>query len=102
MHLNAARFLIERVSFEKTMRGLFMLDGVDEFPQDVDFWMEHLEQTECVDVSPQQAMTDARNFRELEALVKVLDNLETMSSLVELSSEYVLPDVLFAAAIEFY
>lgn len=89
MHLNAARLLIERVSFEKVMRDTFGLGQADDLPQDIDFWTEQLEECGVVNMSPQQGRTDARKFKELESLVKALDNLETMSSLVEISTEYV-------------
>jgi nuclear pore complex protein Nup107 len=39
-------------------------------------------------VTPQQALSDARNFRELENLVRALDSLETVASLAELTNEY--------------
>lgn len=57
---------------------------------DVDFWAQQLEQSGIRDARPEQVMSDARDYRELEALVKVLDSLETIASLVLISAEYVI------------
>lgn len=56
---------------------------------DVDFWAQQLEQSGIRNARPEQVMADARNYRELETLVKALDSLETIASLVHLSTEYV-------------
>lgn len=56
---------------------------------DVNFWAQQLEQSGIEAVRPEQVMADAKTYRELEALVKALDCLETMASLVVISAEYV-------------
>lgn len=88
MHLNAARQLMERVPFAAVLREIS--DDDEELRLDnVHFWKHHLEQSNVLLVEPEDVLVDARNYRELETLVKALDNLETVASLIEISSEYV-------------
>ncbi|KAK0383311.1 hypothetical protein NLU13_9224 [Sarocladium strictum] len=89
MHLTAARHLLERVTTTDIIKamGLTMEEVDDYMFTDVNFWAGQLADHGIVSVSPQKVMLDARNFRELESLVRVLDNLETIGSLVELSAE---------------
>ena len=91
MHLSAARHLLERVITADIFKAMGLsVEEVDEYMfSDVNFWAGQLADHGIVSVSPQKVMLDARNFKELEALVRVLDNLETIGSLVELL------DVLF-------
>jgi nuclear pore complex protein Nup107 len=90
MHLSAARHLLERVTTADIFKAMGLsVEEVDEYMfSDVNFWAGQLADHGIVSVSPQKVMLDARNFKELEALVRVLDNLETIGSLVELSAEY--------------
>ncbi|KAK2593580.1 Nucleoporin nup84 [Conoideocrella luteorostrata] len=84
--LNAARRLLGRVAFAEIMRDMTDHNEPDlALYDDVDFWAQQLEQSGIRNIRPEQVMTDARNYRELEALVKALDSLETMASLVVIS-----------------
>ncbi|RGP74926.1 hypothetical protein FLONG3_5898 [Fusarium longipes] len=88
VHLNAARQLMKRVSFAEVLQ-VAAEDG-DEMDMDTytpDFWAKQLERRGICDVTPQQALSDARKFRELENLVRALDSLETVASLAELTNE---------------
>ena len=91
MHLNAARLLLEKVTFAEVVAamGLSVDELEDNAFNDINFWAQQLADDGITNVSPEQALMEARNFRELEALVKALDNLETMGSLVAMSAEYV-------------
>lgn len=81
---------MEKVSFNDIMRGLTDQDEIDvALYDDVEFWAQQLEQTGISDLRARQVAADARNYRELEALVKALDSLETMASLAVISVEYV-------------
>ncbi|KAI9171943.1 Nucleoporin NUP84 [Paramyrothecium foliicola] len=86
MHLNAARKLMKNVSFAGIVQDM---TGQDEYEEgwydDVGFWTQQLEQSGLQGVDPQTVLKDARTFRELEALVKALDSLETVASMVEIS-----------------
>ncbi|KAM3526753.1 hypothetical protein NHJ13051_003279 [Beauveria bassiana] len=88
MHLNAARQLMRRVPFSDILRGLMEQDEA-ETPQveDVRFWEDQLERSNILDGKPEQVISDARNFRDLEAIIAALDSLETIASLVILSAE---------------
>ncbi|KAJ6788275.1 hypothetical protein PWT90_02412 [Aphanocladium album] len=88
MHLNAARQLMRRVPFGDMLRGIMEQDE-SEAPQidDVRFWEDQLERSDIIDEKPEQVTSDARNFRDLEAIVAALDSLETIASLVTLSAE---------------
>jgi nuclear pore complex protein Nup107 len=89
-HLGAARRLLERISFEKIIQGISGQEETDEiWYEDVDFWAKLLERSEVSNMSPERVMAEARNFRGLEALVKALDGLETIASLMVISTEYV-------------
>lgn len=89
MHLTAARHLLERVTVAEVIKamGLSVEDVNDYMFADVNFWAGQLADHGLDDVDPHKVMMDARNFRELEALVRVLDSLETIGSLGELSAE---------------
>lgn len=92
MDLNAARQLLRRVPFGDMLRRIMEQDE-SEMPQidDVRFWEDQLERSNILDEKPEEVLRDARNFRDLEALVAALDSLETIASLVILSAEYVHP-----------
>lgn len=93
MHLIAARHLLERITTADIVKAMGLtMEEVDDYTfTDVNFWAGQLADHGIDEVDPHKVMMDARNFRELEALVKVLDNLETIGSLVVLSAEYVAP-----------
>jgi nuclear pore complex protein Nup107 len=93
MHLLAARRLMERVSFHEIMQGTG-LDDDDEAMDRITFWSDQLKEKNITSVAPEKVMADARNFRELESLVRALDSLETIGSLVEISAEYVTSVIL--------
>lgn len=79
---------MERVPFDSIMRDMMGQDEAEgAWYDDVEFWTQLLERSDIEIVTAQQIMADARNFRELEALVKALDNLETIASLREISME---------------
>ena len=79
---------MRRVPFgELTSR--IMEDEGEPQTEDSSFWETLLEKSNIRGASADQAMADARNYRDLEAIVKALDNLETIASLVVLSAEYV-------------
>lgn len=81
---------MQQVPFSEIMRDMIDQDEADTaMYDDIAFWTQQLEQSGIVNTRPEQVMADARNYRELEALVKALDNLETMASLVVISMEYV-------------
>jgi nuclear pore complex protein Nup107 len=91
MHLNAARAFATRVPFleVRRQRSVQMDDESVEAPasDDVDFWTHPLAMMESFQGSPNRVATDARDFRELESLVRALDTMETLASLAELSRE---------------
>lgn len=93
MHLLAARRLMERVPFHEIMQGTG-LDEDDEAMDRITFWSDQLKEKNITSVAPEKVMADARNFRELESLVRALDSLETIGSLVEISAEYVTSVIL--------
>ncbi|KAK5987663.1 Nuclear pore protein NUP84 [Cladobotryum mycophilum] len=87
-HLNAARQLMERVSFEKAIQSATGHEESDElWFDDVETWVQLLERGGIENVRPEQVLVDARNFRELEHLIRGLDNLETVGSLMVISLE---------------
>ncbi|OBS27423.1 hypothetical protein FPOA_01365 [Fusarium poae] len=89
MHLNAARQLMKRVSFADVLQAATedSSDEMDIYEDIPEFWAKQLERRDIRDVTPQQALSDARKFRELENLVRALDSLETVASLAELTNE---------------
>ncbi|KAF9767923.1 hypothetical protein IL306_014863, partial [Fusarium sp. DS 682] len=89
MHLNAARQLMKRVPFSDVLQAATEDSGDEmELFEDIpEFWARQLDRRGIRDVTPQQALSDARKFRELENLVRALDSLETVASLAELKNE---------------
>ncbi|CAM1507317.1 Fc.00g069580.m01.CDS01 [Cosmosporella sp. VM-42] len=88
LHLNAARRLMQRVPFADVLGGLSEQEEVEgAWIDDVEFWAQQLERSEIRDVTPRRVIADARNFRELECLVRALDNLEDIGSMTVLSHE---------------
>ncbi|PKK50651.1 hypothetical protein CI102_5986 [Trichoderma harzianum] len=86
--LGAARRLYERISFEKIIQGISgQEEPEDIWYEDADFWAKLLERSEVSNMSPEQVQAEARIFRGLEALVKALDGLETIASLMLISTE---------------
>lgn len=89
-NLGAARRLFEKISFDKIIQGISGQEETDAvWYGDVGFWTRLLERSEIPNMNPERVMAEARNFRALEALVKALDALETVASLMILSTEYV-------------
>lgn len=89
-NLGAARRLVEKISFEKIIQGISGQEETDiAWFEDVDYWARLLERSEITNVNPERVMAEARTFRTLEGLVKALDALETVASLMLLSTEYV-------------
>lgn len=87
MHLNAARQLMKRVPFVDVLTGFTEQDEAGTWFEDNELWTQQLERSGITGVTAEQVAADARNFRELESLVRALDSLETIASLVELSGE---------------
>ncbi|KAF5719291.1 hypothetical protein FMUND_4787 [Fusarium mundagurra] len=90
MHLSAARQLMKRVPFSEVLHAATEENSDEmELYEDIpEFWARQLDRRGIRDVTPQQALSDSRNFRELENLVRALDSLETVASLAELTNEY--------------
>jgi nuclear pore complex protein Nup107 len=93
MDLNAARLMAQRVSFSRVLKTRVLGPG-DEEPEaadlvDVEFWAMHLNAMPAFAGTPAQVSADARNFRELEGLVRALDTMETLASMAHISREYV-------------
>lgn len=61
----------------------------DLWNEDTDFWASQIEPLDAAQISPSQLASEARTLRDLESLVKVLDTMETVASLAELSRECV-------------
>lgn len=78
---------MERVQFDAILENVSDQEVDPEALDDVKFWAQQLEQSGIHSAAPEQVMTDARNFRELECLARALDSLETMGSLMRLSAE---------------
>lgn len=88
MHLNAARKLSKSVEFGTIMQDLGIEEDFEEAWYDsTAFWADQLERSNIQDTTPEKVLADARNFRELEALVKALDSLETMGAFADVSKE---------------
>ncbi|KAJ6445572.1 nuclear pore complex protein [Purpureocillium lavendulum] len=88
-HLLAARKLMERVQFDSILQNITNQEVMDWATlDDVDFWAQQLEESGITTATPEEVMTNARNFRELECLAKALDGLETLGSMVAISAEY--------------
>ncbi|KAF4594516.1 nuclear pore complex protein Nup107 [Ophiocordyceps camponoti-floridani] len=80
MKLLAARRLMERVQFAAILQALSDEDMDAALSDDVDFWVRHLEQSGITSAKPEQVMTDARDYRDLENLAKALDSLEDVGN----------------------
>ncbi|KAF7542886.1 hypothetical protein G7Z17_g11201 [Cylindrodendrum hubeiense] len=88
MNLNAARQLMKRVPFADVVAGFTTQEEQEgAWFEDIEFWAQQLEGSQISGVTAEQVAADARNFRELESLVRALDGLETIASLVELLGE---------------
>ncbi|KAI8683862.1 Nuclear pore complex protein [Fusarium keratoplasticum] len=89
LHLNAARQLMRRVSFADVLQAATEDDSAEAgwFEDTPEFWAKHLDRRGILDVTPDQVASDARKFRELEALVRALDSLETVASFSELTND---------------
>ncbi|KAL5594543.1 hypothetical protein BROUX41_001468 [Berkeleyomyces rouxiae] len=85
MYLSSAREFLSRVSFDQFFQSRAKKMGLDDDtiydPEDVDFWGDQLSQLSTFSVTAKQAATDARNFRDLSSLVRVLDLIETINSM---------------------
>ncbi|KAF4338251.1 nuclear pore [Fusarium beomiforme] len=101
MHLNAARQLMKRVPFSEVLQAATEESGdeIELYEDTPQFWARQLDRRDIRDVTPQQALSDARKFRELENLVRALDSLETVASLAELTNEEQKKKLEFWAAI---
>ncbi|SPO04213.1 related to nuclear pore protein [Cephalotrichum gorgonifer] len=91
MHLNAARAFSERISFSELLKTRIIGPGDDE-PEATElsstgFWAAHLNAMPAFVGTPAQVAADARNFRELEGLVRALDTMETLASMAQISRE---------------
>lgn len=91
MYLRPALRLAQRVPFANVMRDIGADEDFDESYDNVGVWAELLEQSGIEGTAPEQVLEDARNFRDLEALVRALDNLETMGSSAQVVKEYGMP-----------
>lgn len=80
---------MERVQFDAILQNVSGHEIDFGMLDDVDFWAQQLELGGIASAEPEQVMTDARNYRELEHLARALDSLETIGSLMGLSQEYV-------------
>lgn len=90
LHLNAARQLMKRVSFNELVCAITGQDEVESFWfGDVGFWAQQLENSQITFAKAESVAADARNYRELEGLVQALDNMETVASMAQLANEYV-------------
>lgn len=94
MRLNAARQLASRIPIASVLQlRLELLDGQEEvdtfwIPDENDaFWTAQVDVPGQTRVSAHQLAVQARSFRDLECLVKALDAMETIASLMELSRE---------------
>ena len=94
MHLNAARAFAQRISLSELLKARVLGSEDDELDiidfNNVGFWASHLNTMPAFVGTPAQVAADARNFRELEGLVRALDTMETLASIGQLSREYVL------------
>lgn len=92
--LNSARVFARRISFSGLIgnRTQNPSPGDPEHPDftDISFWARQLNALPSFSGSPAQVAADARNFHDMEALVRALDTMETLASLAQLSREYVL------------
>ncbi|KAI5462992.1 nuclear pore protein 84/107 [Mariannaea sp. PMI_226] len=88
MHLNAARQLMKRVPFSDIL-SVLTGDAESEVAwlEDTQFVAQQLERNGIANLSPEKVVSHARNFRELEALVRALDSMETVASMASLAIE---------------
>ncbi|RDA90248.1 hypothetical protein CP533_6237 [Ophiocordyceps camponoti-saundersi (nom. inval.)] len=78
--LLAARSLMERVPFEGILQSLNEEYVDNGMLDNVIFWARHLEQSGITSEKPEQVVTDARDYRDLENLAKALDALDDVGS----------------------
>ncbi|PKS11845.1 hypothetical protein jhhlp_001139 [Lomentospora prolificans] len=91
MYLNSARTFAQRINFSAILSYQAENTGDDHEGSpdlaDITFWAQKLSSLPAFSGSPAQVAADARNFRELEALVRALDTMETLASLEQLAKE---------------
>lgn len=85
--LRSARLLMKTISFSSVLHDCLGLNYDEDCAYDLAFWSLQLDTIEDHDTTPQQVMEHARSFRELEALVIALDNLESISAFAEFATE---------------
>ena len=95
MRLSAARALASRVTSSDIckMKTFAILKHSCDF-QDLEHGSEVEDRTEILDWEPEKTrllkkhmLTEAKSFRELEALVESLDNMETIAGMGEILQE---------------
>ncbi|RCI11441.1 hypothetical protein L249_7333 [Ophiocordyceps polyrhachis-furcata BCC 54312] len=79
-HLLATRSLMERVQFEAILETLNEEDVDNAMLDSVIFWARYLEQSGITGEKPEQVVTNARDYRDLENLAKALDCLDDVGS----------------------
>lgn len=78
---------MKTVSFASVVSDCLGLQYDDDHSYGVDFWTMQLDNIGDHATTPYQVAEHARNFRELEALVVALDNLESISAFAEFATE---------------
>ncbi|RDA86009.1 hypothetical protein CP532_4855, partial [Ophiocordyceps camponoti-leonardi (nom. inval.)] len=79
-NLLAARSLMERVQFDAILGTLDEEDADHLMLDNVIFWARHLEQNRITSAKPEEVVTNARDYRDLENLAKALDCLDDVGS----------------------
>ena len=85
--LRSARLLMKTVSFSSVISDCLDQPAEDDELFDLEFWSANIAGVEDAEVTPQDVMEKAHSFRELEALVIALDNLESISAFAEFATE---------------
>lgn len=87
--LRSARLLMKTITFASVITDCLGLPYDDDLVHDMNpgFWAEQLSSIDDHTTDPKRVMEHAQSFRELEALVRALDNLESISAYAEFSSE---------------
>lgn len=78
---------MKTISFASVATDCLGLQYDDDQSYGLDFWAIQLDNMEDHTTTPQQVTEHARSFRELEALVVALDNLESISAFAEFATE---------------